>query len=322
MSIIILNPFLSELNNRILLFDGAMGTEIQKFSPTESDYLNNKDGFNDSLNFTRPNWIKKIHTSYIEAGSDCIETNTFGSNKLKLEEFGEGDKTLEFNIQATKLVKEAASESNKQIFIVGSMGPTGFLPSSNDSDLGNISLDEIEEAYFLQAQGLIEGGCHALLIETGQDVLEMKLAVEGSFRAMKKLDKSIPIISNVTLDQYGKMLLGTNVQSAYTTLSNLGIDVFGLNCSTGPIEMTPSVHWLCEQKEIPILVMPNAGMPINENGMAKYLMSPNEISSKLAEFVDKYEMIRLIGGCCGTSPEHIIQLRNVLDIKNQTAGAK
>jgi 5-methyltetrahydrofolate--homocysteine methyltransferase len=118
------------------------------------------------------------------------------------------------------------------------------------------------------------------------------------------------------------MLLGTNVQSAYTTLSNLGIDVFGLNCSTGPIEMTPSVHWLCEQKEIPILVMPNAGMPINENGMAKYLMSPKEISSKLAEFVDKYEMVRLIGGCCGTSPEHIIQLRNVLDIKNQTAGAK
>jgi 5-methyltetrahydrofolate--homocysteine methyltransferase len=252
-----------------------MGTEIQKFSPKESDYLNNKDGFNDSLNFTRPEWIRKIHLNYIEAGSECIETNTFGSNKLKLEEFGEGDKTLEFNIQATNLVKEAASESKKKIFIIGSMGPTGFLPSSNDPDLGNIALDKIEEAYYLQAQGLIDGGCHVLLIETGQDVLEMKLAVEGSFRAMKKLDKSIPIISNVTLDQYGKMLLGTNVQSAYTTLSNLGIDIFGLNCSTGPVEMTPSVHWLCEQKEIPILVMPNAGMPINENGMAKYLMSAN-----------------------------------------------
>lgn len=322
MLIIILNSFLSELNNRILLFDGAMGTEIQKYSPKESDYLNNKDGFNDSLNFTKPDWIKQIHSNYIKAGSECIETNTFGSNKLKLEEFGEGDKTLEFNIQATTLVKEAASESNKQIFIVGSMGPTGFLPSSNDSDLGNISLDKIEEAYYLQAQGLIEGGCHVLLVETGQDVLEMKLAVEGSFRAMKKLDKSIPIISNVTLDQYGKMLLGTNVQSAYTTLSNLGIDIFGLNCSTGPVEMTPSVHWLCEQKEIPILVMPNAGMPINENGMAKYLMSAKEISTKLGEFVDKYEMIRIIGGCCGTSPEHISQLRNMLDLKNQSIGTK
>jgi 5-methyltetrahydrofolate--homocysteine methyltransferase len=297
-----------------------MGTEIQKFSPKESDYLNNKDGFNDSLNFTRPEWIKKIHLNYIEAGSECIETNTFGSNKLKLEEFGEGDKTLEFNIQATNLVKEAASESKKKIFIIGSMGPTGFLPSSNDPDLGNIALDKIEEAYYLQAQGLIEGGCHVLLIETGQDVLEMKLAVEGSFRAMKKLDKSIPIISNVTLDQYGKMLLGTNVQSAYTTLSNLGIDIFGLNCSTGPVEMTPSVHWLCEQKEIPILVMPNAGMPINENGMAKYLMSANEISAKLSEFVNKYEMVKIIGGCCGTSPEHILQLRHMLDHRNQTKG--
>lgn len=297
-----------------------MGTEIQKFSPKESDYLNNKDGFNDSLNFTRPEWIRKIHLNYIEAGSECIETNTFGSNKLKLEEFGEGDKTLEFNIQATNLVKEAASESKKKIFIIGSMGPTGFLPSSNDPDLGNIALDKIEEAYYLQAQGLIEGGCHVLLIETGQDVLEMKLAVEGSFRAMKKLDKSIPIISNVTLDQYGKMLLGTNVQSAYTTLSNLGIDIFGLNCSTGPVEMTPSVHWLCEQKEIPILVMPNAGMPINENGMAKYLMSANEISAKLYEFVNKYEMVKIIGGCCGTSPEHILQLRHMLDHRNQTKG--
>ncbi len=297
-----------------------MGTEIQKFSPKESDYLNNKDGFNDSLNFTRPEWIRKIHLNYIEAGSECIETNTFGSNKLKLEEFGEGDKTLEFNIQATNLVKEAASESKKKIFIIGSMGPTGFLPSSNDPDLGNIALDKIEEAYYLQAQGLIEGGCHVLLIETGQDVLEMKLAVEGSFRAMKKLDKSIPVISNVTLDQYGKMLLGTNVQSAYTTLSNLGIDIFGLNCSTGPVEMTPSVHWLCEQKEIPILVMPNAGMPINENGMAKYLMSANEISAKLYEFVNKYEMVKIIGGCCGTSPEHILQLRHMLDHRNQTKG--
>lgn len=315
-----MTSFLSELNNRILLFDGAMGTEIQKFSPKETDYLNNKDGFNDSLNFTRPEWIRKIHLNYIEAGSECIETNTFGSNKLKLEEFGEGDKTLEFNIQATNLVKQAASEAKKKIFIVGSMGPTGFLPSSNDSDLGNISLDKIEEAYYLQAQGLIEGGCDVLLIETGQDVLEMKLAVEGSFRAMKKVDKTIPVISNVTLDQYGKMLLGTNVQSAYTTLSNLGIDIFGLNCSTGPVEMTPSVHWLCEQKEIPILVMPNAGMPVNENGMAKYLMSANEISTKLAEFVNKYEMVRIIGGCCGTSPEHILQLRLMLDHRIQTEG--
>jgi len=290
-----------------------MGTEIQTYQPKQEDYLNNKEGFNDSLNFTKPEWIETIHRNYIRAGSNCIETNTFGSNKLKLDEFGLGDKTLEFNIQATKIAKQACSETNKKVYIVGSMGPSGFLPSSSDPDLGNISLEEIEEAFFLQAQGLIEGGCDVLLIETGQDILEIKMAIEGSFRAMKKRDKMIPLISNVTLDQYGKMLLGSNVQSAYVTLSNLGIDIFGLNCSTGPVEMTPSIQWLCDQNELPILVMPNAGMPINENGRAKYLMSPDEITSKLSEFIKKHNKIRIIGGCCGTTPNHISSLRSMLD---------
>jgi 5-methyltetrahydrofolate--homocysteine methyltransferase len=308
-----LDTFIEDLNKKILLFDGAMGTEIQNYQPKQEDYLNNKEGFNDSLNYTKPEWIEYIHRNYIKAGSDCIETNTFGSNKLKLDEFGLGNKTIEFNIQATKIAKQACSEASKKIYIVGSMGPSGFLPSSNDPDLGNISLDEIEEAFFLQAQGLIEGGCDVLLIETGQDILEIKMAIEGSFRAMKKKDKMLPLISNVTLDQYGKMLLGSNVQSAYVTLGNLGIDIFGLNCSTGPIEMTPSIQWLCDQNELPILVMPNAGMPINENGKAKYLMSPNEITSKLSEFIKKHSKIRIIGGCCGTTPNHISSLRNMLD---------
>ena len=308
-----MDSFIKELNNKILLFDGAMGTEIQNYQPKQEDYLNNKEGFNDSLNFTKPEWIETIHRNYIRAGSNCIETNTFGSNKLKLDEFGLGDKTLEFNIQATKIAKQACSETNKKVYIVGSMGPSGFLPSSSDPDLGNISLEEIEEAFFLQAQGLIEGGCDVLLIETGQDILEIKMAIEGSFRAMKKRDKMIPLISNVTLDQYGKMLLGSNVQSAYVTLSNLGIDIFGLNCSTGPVEMTPSIQWLCDQNELPILVMPNAGMPINENGRAKYLMSPDEITLKLSEFIKKHNKIRIIGGCCGTTPNHISSLRSMLD---------
>ncbi len=308
-----MTSFLDDLNNRILLFDGAMGTEIQNYQPKPSDYLDNKEGFNDSLNFTRPDWIKSIHKNYINAGSNCIETNTFGSNKLKLEEFGVGDKTLDFNIEATKIAKEAAYELNKKTYIIGSMGPSGFLPSSNDPDLGNIALDDIEEAFYLQAQGLIQGGCDALLIETGQDILEIKLAIEGCFRAMGKLERKLPLISNATLDQYGKMLLGTNIQSAYVTLSNLDIDAFGLNCSTGPTEMTPSVQWLCDQNELPILVMPNAGMPVNEHGQAKYLMSPIEISKKLEEFIKKHKMIRIIGGCCGTTPEHITHLRKMLD---------
>ena len=296
-----MNSFLEDLNNKILLFDGAMGTEIQNYQPKQNDYLDNKEGFNDSLNFTRPEWIKNIHKNYIKSGSDCIETNTFGSNKLKLDEFGFGHKTIEFNIEAIKIAKQACFELQKKVYIIGSMGPSGFLPSSNDPDLGNISLNEIEEAYYLQAQGLIQGGADVLLIETGQDILEIKLAIEGCFRAMKKLEKNLPLISNVTLDQYGKMLLGSNIQAAYVTLSNLDIDVFGLNCSTGPIEMTSSIQWLCEQNELPILVMPNAGMPINENGQAKYLMSPKEITEKLSEFIKRYEKIRLIGGCCGTT---------------------
>ena len=312
-----MNSFLDDLNNKILLFDGAMGTEIQNYQPKPNDYLDSKEGFNDSLNFTRPQWIKSIHKNYISAGSDCIETNTFGSNKLKLKEFGLGNKTLDFNIEATKIAKEASQELNKKIYIVGSMGPSGFLPSSNDPDLGNIALDEIEEAFNLQAQGLIQGGCDALLIETGQDVLEIKLAIDGCFRAMEKAEKKLPIISNVTLDQYGKMLLGTNIQSAYVTLSNMDIDIFGLNCSTGPSEMTPSVQWLCDQNELPIIVMPNAGMPINEHGQAKYLMSPVEITKKLEEFIKKHKMIRLIGGCCGTTPEHIAHLRKMLDASVQ-----
>jgi 5-methyltetrahydrofolate--homocysteine methyltransferase len=160
---------------------------------------------------------------------------------------------------------------------------------------------------------LIQGGCDVLLIETGQDILEIKLAIEGCFRAMEKMEKNLPLISNVTLDQYGKMLLGSNIQAAYVTLSNLNIDIFGLNCSTGPVEMTSSIQWLCEQNELPILVMPNAGMPINENGQAKYLMSPKEITDKLSEFIKKYERIRLIGGCCGTNPEHIASLRQMLN---------
>ncbi len=311
-----MNSFLEDLNKKILLFDGAMGTEIQHYQPKQNDYLDSKEGFNDSLNFTRPEWIKNIHKNYIKSGSDCIETNTFGSNKLKLDEFGFGHKTIEFNMEAIKIAKQAGLELQKKVYIVGSMGPSGFLPSSNDPDLGNISLNEIEEAYSLQAQGLIQGGADVLLIETGQDILEIKLAIEGCFRAMKKLEKNLPLISNVTLDQYGKMLLGSNIQAAYVTLSNLDIDVFGLNCSTGPVEMTSSIQWLCEQNELPILVMPNAGMPINENGQAKYLMSPKEITEKLSEFIKRYDKIRLIGGCCGTTPEHIVTLRQMLDTRS------
>ena len=310
-------PFLEALDTKILLFDGAMGTEIQKFNPKPEDFPDNKDGFNDGLVLTRPDWIKKIHRSYLEAGADCIETNSFGSNKLKLDEYGLGDKTIEFNKKVAELAVQTASEfTDKPRYVIGSMGPTGYLPSSNDPDLGQKPLTEIRNAFELQAEGLILGGVDALLIETSQDILEVKLAIEACHNAIKKTGKKIPIIANTTLDQYGKMLLGTNIQAAYTTVSDMGIDVFGLNCSTGPIEMTPSVRWLNEQNEHRLLVVPNAGMPENVGGQAHYKMKPEEMAKSLKDFISEFGKIRIIGGCCGTNPQHIQALRKVIDDNN------
>jgi len=307
------------MEKRILLCDGAMGTEIQKFNPKQEDFPDNRDGFNDGLIITKPDWIKKIHRSYLEAGADCIETNSFGSNKLKLDEYGFGDQTVEFNKKIAKLAVDVCSEfTDKPRYVIGSMGPTGFLPSSNDPDLGKIPLNEIRQAFELQAEGLIIGGGDALLIETSQDILEVKLAIEGCHHAIKKTGKKVPIIANTTLDQYGKMLLGTNIQAAYTTVSDMGIDVFGLNCSTGPIEMTPSVRWLNEQNEHRLLVIPNAGMPENVGGQAHYKMTPDDMAVALNDFISKYGKIRIIGGCCGTNPEHIAALRKVIDEKAQS----
>ena len=311
------NTFLDEIKNHILLFDGAMGTEIQKLKPKAEDFPNNKDGFNDGFVLSKPEWIKNIHRSYLEAGSDCIETNTFGSNQIKLQEYGFGEQTVSINKSAAELARSAIKEfGNGEKFVVGSMGPTGYLPSSNDPDLGNVPLNTIIEAFELQAQGLIQGGVDVLLIETSQDILEVKLAITGSFNAMEKIGKKVPIISNVTLDKYGKMLLGTNVQSAYTTVSDMGVSVFGLNCSTGPVEMESSIRWLDEQNELPILVMPNAGMPINEGGNAVYKMTSKDMSHHLGEFLQKYKKVRMIGGCCGTTPEHIRELKSTLKSYN------
>lgn len=303
------------MKQRIVLFDGAMGTEIQKLNPKPEDFPDGKEGFNDGLSFTRPEWIKNIHRSYLHAGADCIETNTFGSNKLKLDEYGYGDKTLEFNKKIAILAVDVAKEfTDRPRYVIGSMGPTGFLPSSNDPSLGQIKLEEVREAFEIQAEGLILGGVDALLIETSQDILEVKLAIEACHNAFRKSGKKVPIIANVTLDKYGKMLLGTSVQAAFTTISEMGIDAFGLNCSTGPTEMIPSVQWLNEQ-ELPMLVVPNAGMPENQGGRAVYKMEPKEMAQVMGDFLSSYSHVRIIGGCCGTNADHIALLRKVIDEK-------
>jgi 5-methyltetrahydrofolate--homocysteine methyltransferase len=305
--------FIEAMNDRILLFDGAMGTEIQKLDLKPNSFPENKEGFNDGLILSNPELIKEIHRNYLKAGADCIETNTFGSNELKLREYGFADMTVEFNKQAALLANSVIKEfTDKQRFVVGSMGPSGYLPSSNDPDLGLIELDEIVKAFSLQAEGLIIGGVDALLIETSQDILEVKLAIRASQETMRKTGKVVPVIANVTLDKYGKMLLGTSVQAAYTTVCDMGISVFGLNCSTGPMEMDPSIRWLDEQEELPLLVIPNAGMPENEAGNAVYKMTPSDMASVLHQFLQKYKKIRIVGGCCGTTPEHIRELSKVV----------
>jgi 5-methyltetrahydrofolate--homocysteine methyltransferase len=309
-------PLSELLKKKILLFDGAMGTEIQKLNPKPEDFPDGKDGFNDGLSFTRPEWIKNIHRGYLNAGADCIETNTFGSNKLKLEEYEYGNKTLEFNQKIAQLAVQVTKEfMDKPRYVIGSMGPTGFLPSSNDPSLGQKPLDEIREAFEIQAEGLILGDVDALLIETSQDILEVKLAIEACHDATKKTGKKVPIFANVTLDKYGKMLLGTSIQAAYTTISEMGIDVFGLNCSTGPVEMIPSLQWLDEQDELPLLVVPNAGMPENQGGRAVYKMAPQEMAKVMKDFLLQYHKVRIIGGCCGTNASHIELLRKTIDEK-------
>ena len=301
------------IREHIILFDGGMGTEIQKLNPEPADFPGKNDGFNDGLNITKPDWIKKIHRDYLMAGADCIETNSFGSNLFKLKEYGYGDKAVEINQRAAELAREVCNEfEDRYRYVIGSIGPTGFLPSSEDQDLGKVSPQQIIEGFMPQSEGLLLGGVDSLLIETSQDILEVKLAIEACHMAMQNVGRKVPLIGNVTLDRYGNMLLGTNVQAAYTTVCDMGIDIFGLNCSTGPEEMLSSIRWLDEQQGLPILVVPNAGMPQNVEGRAVYKMTPEDMALKMREFIKQFSRIRIIGGCCGTTPIHIGKLRKML----------
>ena len=301
------------IREHVILFDGGMGTEIQKLNPEPDDFPGKNDGFNDGLNITKPDWIKKIHRDYLMAGADCIETNSFGSNLFKLKEYGYGDKAVEMNQRAAELAREVCNEfEDRYRYVIGSIGPTGFLPSSEDQDLGKVSPQQIIEGFMPQSEGLLLGGVDSLLIETSQDILEVKLAIEACHMAMQNVGRKVPLIGNVTLDRYGNMLLGTNVQAAYTTVCDMGIDIFGLNCSTGPEEMLSSIRWLDEQQGLPILVVPNAGMPQNVEGRAVYKMTPEDMALKMREFIKQFSRIRIIGGCCGTTPIHISKLRKML----------
>src|SRR5512142_480838 len=284
-----------------------MGTQIQGHQLKPSEF-GGKEGANDLLTLTRPDLIEDIHARYFGVGCDVVETNTFGSSRLKLDEYGLGHRTYEVNCRAAILARRAAerfSTPEHPRFVAGSMGPTGMLPSSSDPALGNITADALERIFYEQARGLVEGGVDALIIETQQDLLELRAAVLGADAARREAMREVLLIAQPTLiDQNGRMLLGTDIGAALTSLERLPVDVIGLNCSTGPSEMRPSVRYLAERCSRVVSVLPNAGMPENQDGRAVYKLSPAALAEALAEFVGEYG-VDIVGGCCGTTPEHL-----------------
>jgi len=313
------SKFISTLNERILVLDGAMGTMIEKLGVNAEALSACCDGHcmnvPDYLNITNPQGIAKIHRLYLEAGCDIVETNTFGANRIKLAEYDLAKKTYEINFSSAKTARRVCDEfeqkDGRPRFVAGSMGPTGFLPSSSDPSLGGISPEELEKIYFEQAEALIDGGADYLLIETGQDILEVRSALLGAKLACAESDREVPVFCQVTLDENGFMLLGTRIQAVATTLAACGADGIGMNCSTGPEEMRESVRLLDEICPAFISVIPNAGMPINIDGKASYPLSPEDFASQVMDFVKRHG-VNIVGGCCGTTPDHIRSLAQAL----------
>ena len=301
--------YLDELNRRVLVYDGAMGTNIQRYHLTAEDFGGKSfEGCNDYLVLTRPDVIQEIHESFLKVGCDVVETCTFQSTPRRLHEWGLGDKVREINVAAARIARAAADKyatPDKPKFVAASMGPTGMLPSSSDPVLSQITFDELAANYYEQAKYLVEGGVDLLLIETSQDILEVKAAVAGIEQLFTEIGRRIPIQAQVTLDVSGRMLLGTDIASAMTTLESLKVDVIGLNCSTGPEHMREPVRYLSEHATLPLSVIPNAGLPLNTGvGEAVYPLEPKPMADALSEFVRDFG-VRIVGGCCGTTPEHL-----------------
>ena len=289
------------LTHHIVIADGAMGTMLQAQEPSLQDFENH-EGCNEILNITRPDIVKSVHDAYLSAGVDAIETNTFGANFANLAEYGIEDRIYELAFAGAKIARECAdnfSTTQEQKWVLGSMGPGTKLPT-----LGHTTYDILKSAYQKCAKGLIEGGSDALLIETTQDLLQAKAAINGGRAAIADSGKDILLIAQVTVETNGTMLLGSEIGAALNALEPLGIDLIGLNCATGPTEMSEHLRTLSLNTEIGISVMPNAGLPIlGENG-AHYPLQPEELAIALKNFVDDYK-VNLVGGCCGTTPDHL-----------------
>ena len=289
------------LAERVVIADGAMGTMLQAANPTLEDFQGH-EGCNEILNVSRPEIVRSVHDEYLQAGVDAIETNTFGANWANLAEYGIEDRIYELAFAGGKIAREAAdafSTIGKPRFVLGSLGPGTKLPS-----LGHTTYEKLKQAYYTAAKGLTDSGSDALLVETSQDLLQVKAAVNGCRAAILESNRDIVLIAQVTVETTGTMLLGSEIGAALNALEPMGIDLIGLNCATGPAEMSEHLRYLSKNAKISISVMPNAGLPqLGPNG-ATYPLGPDELATALDGFVGDYG-IALIGGCCGTTPAHL-----------------
>jgi 5-methyltetrahydrofolate--homocysteine methyltransferase len=307
--------FLQTVKDRVVIYDGAMGTNIHKHNPTLDDYWG-KENCSEVLNLSRPDIIRDVHEQFLRVGCDVVETNTFGGTSIVLTEFGLGDRVREINVKAAQLAREVAqqfSTKDKPRFVAGSIGPGTKMPS-----LGHITHDEMLKSYREQASALIEGGVDVLLIETCFDLLQAKIATIAALEAMHKSGKRLAVTVQVTLQESGTMLLGTEIGAALTALEPFDVDAIGLNCATGPKEMNDAVRHLALNSTKEVSVLPNAGLPANVGGETVYKLSPEELAKYHKHFVQDYG-VRIVGGCCGTTPEH---LKAVVDAVSGVEPAK
>jgi 5-methyltetrahydrofolate--homocysteine methyltransferase len=295
--------FIQACSERVVVFDGGMGATLEEFDLTPEDYGGLEGKCHEALVLHRPDVIEGVHRSMLEAGAEVVETDTFQASRLKLEEWGLGEETLEINRKAAEIARAAAGEDR---FVAGSIGPTGFLPASDDPTLGAVGFGELAEVFREQATGLLGGGIDLVIIETAQDILEVKAAIFGVREAFDEAGREVPIQVSVSLlPNGGKMLLGTDISAVLTTVGALGVDVIGLNCSTGPEDMRDAIRYLGEHSPVPVHCIPNAGLPEQgPDGETIFPERPEPLAETLGEFVEKYG-VGLVGGCCGTTPEHI-----------------
>ena len=303
------------LASRVVIADGAMGTMLQAADPTLEDFQGH-EGCNEILNVSRPEIVRSVHDAYLAVGVDAIETNTFGANWANLAEYGIEDRIYELAYAGGVIARQAAdafSTPDKPRFVLGSLGPGTKLPS-----LGHTTYKHLKDAYEVASQGLVDSGADALLIETTQDLLQAKAAVNGARAAIDKSDRDVILIAQVTVETTGTMLLGSEIGAALNALEPLNIDLIGLNCATGPAEMSEHLRYLSKNAQCAISVMPNAGLPQLGPKGATYPLGPDALAQALATFVDDYK-ITLIGGCCGTTPEHLAAVVARLDRKKVTS---